>query len=775
MFNLFNIISFSTAQTDDDGLTVYSTFNFIEFGEQQGQILNTSTLEFTVPSDTWNLTNIELNFTDIRFKRNIYGIEDEIRGPTKPLDKQEKAYAVQINITEPTEIYAAHIHGLVAKTATTTDIYVQINGYDSVSDQPNNTIYGSTLINITSESKWHIQNFSSPISLQVGYYYLVINGSEMLPSDAAKYYWGYNDINPKNPNFWTWVHLGGVWINGITGEPFLYKLDQKILTEFYPDEINMTAQIGETNYPISNGIALGSGSLNANLTFPIQAENFTVAFHHNKSHSLIFNTSFNLKLRNSINTPASALINGSSDIEWSLEPPILRSFQHYSVEFTYPSSWENITVFRKTGLTWDNMNSEIILIELSNKIFLPNSTILEGATWRVTATSPNIDFSLDFPEREWNPGQTIQFTVFAPTVDGNLTFVVINTDGFEEHYEVKPVLLAETHFNYTIPTYPVEGEWTAKIYWNNSTAAGFQNKQFQVDVIVIPFTLPLWLIILIVVGVSAGLSVISVVSYRSYKKMSAKRIEKEQKTTSECIDALNLDYMMVTDKKSGLNVYTQNFSGREIDAELISGFLQAIHTFGIELMRVEDRSQTIRLEYRGSIILMSEFVNLRLMLLMKESPSRFFLYSIEELAYDIYKNYGDNIDEFNGDIAPFKGIEDLLKRHINPHFIYPLKLSEIDKFSKVRIGQNERELVNKAVHLMKTENKDYFYAHSLLPEEECSPKDVESFLNLIDKEIFKLAEDDREKREERRERRRREEEKREERKERERESKENRE
>ncbi|MHA1885275.1 MAG: hypothetical protein ACW96S_09510, partial [Promethearchaeota archaeon] len=283
------------------------------------------------------------------------------------------------------------------------------------------------------------------------------------------------------------------------------------------------------------------------------------------------------------------------------------------------------------------------------------------------------------------------------------------------------------------------GEWIAKIYWNNNTDAGFQSEQFPVEIIVIPFSLPPWLIILIVAGVSAVISVVSVVTYRALKKRGERRIEKAQKTTSECVDAFNLDYMMVTDKKSGLNVYTQNFSGREIDAELISGFLQAIHTFGIELMKVEDRSQTIKLEYRDSIILMSEFVNLRLILIMRESPSRYFLYSVEELAYDVYKNYGNLIDEFNGDIAPFKGIEELLKRHLNPFFIYPLKLSEIDKFSKVRIGQNERELVNKAVHLMKTENKDYFYLHSLLPERECSLRDVESFQNLIDKKVFELA------------------------------------
>ena len=55
---------------------------------------------------------------------------------------------------------------------------------------------------------------------------------------------------------------------------------------------------------------------------------------------------------------------------------------------------------------------------------------------------------------------------------------------------------------------------------------------------------------------------------------------------------------MVTDKRSGLNVYTQNFIEKEIDAALISGFLQAIHSFGIELIKVEDQSQIIKLEYK---------------------------------------------------------------------------------------------------------------------------------------------------------------------------------
>ncbi|MFX0083693.1 MAG: hypothetical protein ACFE94_18235, partial [Candidatus Hodarchaeota archaeon] len=189
----------------------------------------------------------------------------------------------------------------------------------------------------------------------------------------------------------------------------------------------------------------------------------------------------------------------------------------------------------------------------------------------------------------------------------------------------------------------------------------------------------------------------------------------------------------------GLNVYIQNFSEKKIEASLISGFLQAIHSFGIELIKVEDQSQTIKLEYKDSIILMSEFVNIRIIMIMKESPSRFFLYALEDLAYDIYKNFGGLIDTFDGDVKPFKSIEILLKQHLNVSFIYPLRIAKIEKLKKIRITQNERVYINKAVNLMKTTNLDYFFIKSLLPEEECNPKDIENLLSLMEKNVFQLA------------------------------------
>ena len=47
--------------------------------------------------------------------------------------------------------------------------------------------------------------------------------------------------------------------------------------------------------------------------------------------------------------------------------------------------------------------------------------------------------------------------------------------------------------------------------------------------------------------------------------------------------------------------------------------------------------------------------------------------------------------------------------------------------------------MQKAVHLMKINNTDYFYMNSLLPEKECGPKDVETMQNLFNKGIFQLV------------------------------------
>jgi hypothetical protein len=240
-----------------------------------------------------------------------------------------------------------------------------------------------------------------------------------------------------------------------------------------------------------------------------------------------------------------------------------------------------------------------------------------------------------------------------------------------------------------------------------------------------PPSLDLGTIILILVIVTIGISALGIASYRVLKKMRQKRIEKTQDVYNQYIDLLNLEFLMVIDKQSGLPIYAQNFSGGKIDDEFISGILQAVQNSVDDLRGLGNKGQSIRKEYKDLILIITDFVNLRLILITRKSPSKYLIYSIEQFAYDIYKNYGNLIDSFNGETLPFRGIEDLLRQHFNPFFLYPVKLPEIDKIRKVRLTQNEMKFVNKAVDLMKAKNQDYFYIRDLMSEKEFTQSEKE--------------------------------------------------
>jgi hypothetical protein len=196
---------------------------------------------------------------------------------------------------------------------------------------------------------------------------------------------------------------------------------------------------------------------------------------------------------------------------------------------------------------------------------------------------------------------------------------------------------------------------------------------------------------------------------------------------------MDIEYIIVLHKKSGIDVYSKAFGDKKVDPTLISGFLQAIQNFGSEVLGRAKESRTFKVEYQKSILLMTEFVNLRLIVIMKESPSKNFLYTIESLAYDIYHNYGNLFDDFQGNLQEFQGIRNLLEEHLGISFLYPLT---IDYSIKMKLTQLERELIKRASELMRDNNLNYFYSIYLLPDNVCTPKDFEIINELIRKRVF---------------------------------------
>ncbi|MFW9828620.1 MAG: hypothetical protein ACFFEY_13595 [Candidatus Thorarchaeota archaeon] len=715
-----------------------SEFNFkmIESSFSQGNFQDASFIDIELPSPSWNINNIEINFTDMKFDTEIKIIEDN------PIDKElinkhNEGFGVQIKIIDPTIIQAIQIYGNNLSTENI-PIYISIYGYDDARNAPNNTLYSlPTRLNMSFSNtpSWHLQTFDPHINLNPGNYFLTIDGSSIGNSPHSNYSWYFNDLNPRYPDLYISGYDSVSWSEGIQDSPFLYKLKQRINISVFPENINMTAQINENSYAILNGESQGQGYLKKqDFNYHPYTDFVNIRFINNKSADLFYNATYKFEFKNILNAPCQLKAKNNGTNEWKLFPEITRASNNHYIKFQYPNSWYNLKIFKNQI----NITAEVIIDTINKFIIIPNEIIQDGFQWEIQANSPNVKFKLNTPKTEFNAGQNLQFSIEPPILTGNYTFKLFNSVEIEIFNITKELPLQENVFQFKIPLNSVEGNYFAYVLWSNKTDAGVQTAIFEITIqptnTFIDFT-----IFIIVGSIITGGLVIGGSSYVTIKRIESKKRENIRLILEKCTEIMSLKHIIVLHNKSGIDVYSQSFEDEELDPTLISGFLQAIHNFGTEVIEKTKETRTLKVEYQNSIILMTEFVNLKLIIIMGKNPSKNFIFSVESLAYYIFKYYGKLLDNFNGALAPFQGIGKLVEKILNVSFISPLKI-EINK--NYKLSQDEKQMVNRASKFMKENDFDYFYSLYLLPDNACSPKDYETILKLIEKGIFKPIEID---------------------------------
>jgi len=731
---LFNS-QISFAQSNEITLTNPTHVNMIELADNIDTKESNSTIRIPLPSSTWNVTQIDLNFTNIKLEREINTIEDNTTVGFHTLGKDVRGMGVQINITEPTKIFGVYIYGVATSPSIVDITNVQINGYNPggfFPDSPNNVVYGATKLNMTNRLGWHHQKFRNPINLSVGQYYLILNITQVIAIEGLSIYWFFNDKSPLHPelhiSFYVRDLLVWHWTRGKQDSPFLYKIVQRTNKSFYPESINMTAELNGEIYNITNGVNIGTGNLTIkDIDFSPNNNVLSIQINNNNSIELLFNLTYHLNLKSLFLSSGSVLIQENHDINWTLTPIISRIYKNHSIKFDYPSNWFNPKVFRN-GI---DISSQVNINPIGKVIFIPNNTIIEGAIWQITANSPNVPLTLNTPKKNFEQSQELKYSVIAPVIQGNYTFILIDSLGYEIDRKLVPVTLAETVYNYTLSANPNEGTYVAYVFWNNLTAAGVKSENFLVNIDIIP-------LIVLIIAISGSLIAISAfVSFKVVKKVKRERAAYQQSIFNKYMDILNLDYLIIIEKNTGINIYDKIFASKSIDASLISGFLEAIRSFGLDLTGSNQQSQTVKLEYQDSKILMSEFRNFRITLIMKESPSEDFLESIKQLSYDIDQNYGKDLEQFDGEVGKFAGIKDLIGRHLPISLIYPLQINEI---STMKLSSNEKELIELAKSIMKQKGVNYFFVSNLISQKGgFQAKEAEVILNLIEKKVFETS------------------------------------
>ncbi|MFX1324534.1 MAG: hypothetical protein ACFE8N_06235 [Promethearchaeota archaeon] len=726
LISLFQNIIYTQAQGNGGISPIPTRFNMIEYSEYFDTNESISEIQIPLPSESWNITDITLNFTDIKLGKEVKTVEENGQSIHIINSKGKLGYGVEIEITEPTIIFGVYIYGYVTGTPVL-PVYVQIQGYDGGTNSPDENILGATLINMTTPG-WHLQTFEEEVSLSAGSYYLVINGTELtFPADKSSYNWLFNGSGSINTDLYTAVYDGS-WSQEDVGKPLLYKLIQRVNQSFNPEDVNMTAVFNGSEYPIEDGLTPGTGNLTVSEKIAPNNIMFNIQIVNNQSIDLLFNLSYYVKLQNDFIADGTLMLREGTANKWTLNPEIESVYSNYSIKFTYPTSWYNISVWRN-GI---DVSSNITVNTILKYLVIPDNVVLAGASWEILANSPNIGISLNVPKTAFKQAQNLEFSVLPPINPGNLTYVLINALGFKEYNETRQITLTtseEIVFSYTLPANPNEGVYKAYIYWNDGENAGIVTQEFQVN---IPFSLdPIYIII-----IAVGATVITTASISTYKLVKrSKRIHDElrQKIYNKYMDVLNLDIFIIIEKRTGLSIYEQVLAGKDTDTSLITGFLEAIRNFGIELTGANEQSQTIKLEYQQSKIIMSEFKDFRILLIMKENPSQDFLDSIKSLSYEIDDIYGEEIAKFKGNIDKFTDIRDLLDKHLVTAFIYPLEL----KAQNAKISQEEKSMINRAQDVMKMRKTDYFFVSYLLyAKKGLQMKDAETVLNLIEKKIF---------------------------------------
>jgi hypothetical protein len=546
---------------------------------------------------------------------------------------------------------------------------------------------------------------------------------------------------------------------------------QKINSNFYPNQINMTAIINGSDRIINNGNKIGSGNLSLpfNNFFP-NVSILPISVKNNVSEALIFNLSYYIKLNNSLICGGTVLIKDGLENKWIIEHSLERFGKNYTVSYKYPKTWKNITVYKDSNKLTEN---NYTLNQYTQTLTILNNTISNPPliSWLITANSTFFELKLTGAQPGFEAGKDIGFIINNPK-RGDYTLVLIDKIGikrFENFTTYSPP--GDLNFNWTLPTTSISGEWRAYFFWNNHTDAGAEIHKITVsggiiitENVIIPPTSDgggngkttvtvldpflVFMTILIIAIVAAS----SLTSYATLKRFKNVQNIRRKKLLDKITNVLSLTHIIVIDKNSGLNVYEEFYGGKNVDTTLVSGFLDAIRSFGIELTSARTQSQAISLEYQDSKILMAEFKNFRLIFIMGEKASEEFLNSITNLSYDIDNNFGEELRNFKGDVAKFREIRNLIETNLNTAFIYPLKVIELKevepkpsersaiilkakKFMK-EYKPSEKTMILKAKKFMKENKLNYFFTSFLLSEQNLNPKDVEIIFKLIEKKIF---------------------------------------
>lgn len=711
------------------------SYHMEKFANITDSIQNVTDIAIELPSNNWNITHLDFEFNNISINQEKVTIEDLGNGFRGLENSEVEGLAMQLKITELTLIYSVDIFGYKYEASGDPGIiYFEITDWDTGNHEPDiDTIYGTPIeLNMSGIPQWYTQTFPEPIELPQGDYGLVIDGKNIKNDDY--YYWWINNSKPElnlyMSEYERWFGSNYHWTEGDGEDVFLHKINKGVNKPYFPSEINLMVNIDGKEYPIVDGAIKGEGNLIVDdVSFNLESELLDIPISNNESLNLNFNLNCSVKLYNHLSIDSAIEIGDINMNNWYLHPELENySCNDYCYRITIPENWENVQVF-KDGL---NVSLDVSIIFKNQTLTILKDLISEGANWEIFAENVPKSFTINLSGDEFHPAQDIEVDVEPPFIGGKLGLVIQDAKECIIYIDERTVLSSIELFSYLIRSDATDGTWKANVYWFNTTDAGFNSITFKVTVpIVIPPPDPFLIILLICLGgaiVGGAYGTISV-----YKLRKTKKEQKEQELIQKFKDLINLEYLIITDKISSLDLFSQSFKKKALDLTLVSGFLNAIRSFGIELTGSSEQSQIIKLEYQDSKIIMSEYKQFRLIFIMKDTPSNEFLEALRLTTIETDEKFGQFLVDFDGDVRPFTYAERLFMQRLETGLLYPLKIVEVPN---IKLSTLEKEMIKRVKIHLKSTNSTRFNVFDIVDKNTINPQEVKVFIDLMKKKLF---------------------------------------
>ncbi|MFX0138200.1 MAG: hypothetical protein ACFFDN_31450 [Candidatus Hodarchaeota archaeon] len=117
-----------------------------------------------------------------------------------------------------------------------------------------------------------------------------------------------------------------------------------------------------------------------------------------------------------------------------------------------------------------------------------------------------------------------------------------------------------------------------------------------------------------------------------------------------------LRYLMILHQTSGVSIFSHNFSGIELDSDLMGGFLTAIQSFGTEISR--ETTPIKKLEYKAFEISMEDGKFIRAALILVGPITSYLKSKLLEFITEFESKYENHLVNWTGNISLFRGIRE---------------------------------------------------------------------------------------------------------------------